>query len=153
MRAAGLDELFWHKNMLAEVKNKFINFKQVLGIFSKVSRALLQLSTKISDYYKKFWPRVFQRGWIIPLGRFQNLWRWTYTRWYSRVTDEEQKKVLGVYIGNSETCTRYSRVTDEEQKKRCGGDCHFKLSKGGGLKKEFGKPCFSPSKIMHLFMY
>ena len=128
MRAAGLEELFWHKNMLAEVKNKFINFKQVLGIFSKVSRALLQLSTKISDYYKKFWPRVFQRGWIIPLGRFQNLWRWTYTRWYSRVTDEEQKK-------------------------RCGGDCHFKLSKGGGLKKEFGKPCFSPSKIMHLFMY
>ena len=37
-------------------------------------------------------------------------------------------------MGNSETYTRYSKVTDE--KKFLGGDCLFKLSKGGDLKKE-----------------
>ena len=32
------------------------------------------------------------------------------------VADEEQKKVLGVYIGNFETYTRYSEVADEKEK-------------------------------------
>ena len=37
------------------------------------------------------------------------------------------------------TYTRYSRVADEEQKKVSGGDCLLKLSEGGNFKKEFGK--------------
>ena len=41
---------------------------------------------------------------------------------------KSKKKVLGIYIGNFETCTRYSRVADE--KKVPGGNCLFKLSKG-----------------------
>ena len=64
--------------------------------------------------------------------------RWIYTI-YSRVASEEQKqKVLSIYIGNLETYTKYSRVADE--KKVSGGDCLFKLSKGGDLKKKLGKP-------------
>ena len=66
------------------------------------------------------------------------MWRWTYTRYYQVADEERKKKVLGVYIGNFETYTRYSEVADE--KKVFGGDCHFKLSKRGDLKKEFGKP-------------
>ena len=38
-----------------------------------------------------------------------------------------------------ETYIRYSRVADEEQKKGLRGYCPFKFSKGGNLKKEFGK--------------
>ena len=37
-------------------------------------------------------------------------------------------------MGNFETYTRYSEIADE--KKLLGGDCLFKLSKGGDLKKE-----------------
>ena len=51
-----------------------------------------------------------------------------------------KKKVLGVYISNFETYTRYSEVADK--KKVLGDDCLFKFSKGGDLKKEFGKPRF-----------
>ena len=51
-----------------------------------------------------------------------------------------KKKVLGIYIGNFETYTIYSRVADE--KKVLGGDCLFKLSKGGDFKKEFKKLWF-----------
>ena len=66
------------------------------------------------------------------------MWRWTYTR-YFWVADEEQKQlILGVYVGTSKTYIRYSEVVDI--KKVLGGDCLFKLTKGGNLKKEFGKP-------------
>ena len=51
---------------------------------------------------------------------------------------KSKKKILGLYISNYKTYTRYSEVADE--KKVFGGDCHFKLSKRGDLKKEFGKP-------------
>ena len=40
--------------------------------------------------------------------------RWTYTR-YSRVADEEQKKVLSIYIGDFKTYTRHSRVANEKK--------------------------------------
>ena len=45
-----------------------------------------------------------------------------------------------MYIENFELYTRYSE--DADKKKVLGGDCFFKLPKGGDLKKEFGKPCF-----------
>ena len=50
---------------------------------------------------------------------------------------KSKKKNLGVYVGNFETYTRYSEVAYD--KKVLGGNCLFKLSKGGKLKKEFGK--------------
>ena len=40
----------------------------------------------------------------------------TYTR-YSWIADEEQKKVLDIFISDFETYTRYFRVADEKQKK------------------------------------
>ena len=51
-----------------------------------------------------------------------------------------KKNFLGVYnyIGNFETYTRHSEVADKT--KDLGGDCLFKLSKGGGSKKKFKKP-------------
>ena len=52
---------------------------------------------------------------------------------------KSKKKNLGVYISNFETYTRYSEIADE--KNVLGGNCLLKLSKGGDLKKEFGKPC------------
>ena len=61
---------------------------------------------------------------------------------------KSKKKLLGVYIGNSETYTRYSEVADE--KKVLESDCLFKLSKGGDLKKEFEKPSF---KMMFIKVY
>ena len=65
------------------------------------------------------------------------MWRWTFTR-YSQIANEEQKKVLGVYIGKFETYTRYSDVADEKKVLR--SDCLFKLSKGENLKNELEKP-------------
>ena len=44
---------------------------------------------------------------------------------YSRVADEEKKKVLSIYIGTLETYTRYYRVADE---KRSLGDIAFLYS-------------------------
>ena len=65
------------------------------------------------------------------------MWRWTYAR-YSLVADEEQKKkVLRIYVLKFKTYTGYSRVADE---KVLGGNCLFKLPKGGNFIKEFGKP-------------
>ena len=51
---------------------------------------------------------------------------------------KSKKKVLGIYIGNFETYTRYFEVADKKKVLR--GDCLFKLSKGGNLKKECRKP-------------
>ena len=65
------------------------------------------------------------------------MWRWTYTR-YSRVADEEQKKVLGIFIGNFETYTRYSRVADE--KKILGAIAFLNSLKGAIWKKSLGNP-------------
>ena len=49
--------------------------------------------------------------------------------------EKEQKKILGIYIGNFETYSRYSRVADEEQKKGHRGDCLFKFSEGDDFKR------------------
>ena len=48
--------------------------------------------------------------------------------------------------------TRYSRVADKNKKKVLGVNCHLKLSKGGDLKKEFGKPC-SICKVKSFFRH
>ena len=66
------------------------------------------------------------------------MWRWTYTR--SQVADEEQKKVLGIYIRNFEAYTRYSRVADE---KRSQGAIDFLNS----LKGEVWKKSLSNSGL------
>ena len=57
-----------------------------------------------------------------------------------QMKSKNKKKVLGIYIGNFETYTRHSRVADEKRSQ--GAIVFFKLSKGGDLKKEFGKLCF-----------
>ena len=68
------------------------------------------------------------------------MWRWTYTRYSGAAYEEQKKGVIGVYISNFETYTRYFWVADDEQKKVLESECHYKFSKGGNLKKEFGKP-------------
>ena len=63
------------------------------------------------------------------------MWQWTYTR-YSGVADEDQKKkVLGIYISNFEIDNRYFCRWEAKHKKKLEGNCLFKLSEGGDLKK------------------
>ena len=61
-----------------------------------------------------------------------------------RVTDEEQKKVLGIYIDNFETYTRYFRVLDE--KRFQGAIAFFNSLKGAIRKKSLGNPSLNHIK-------
>ena len=59
-----------------------------------------------------------------------------------------KKKVLGVYINNSETYTRHSGIADEV----LGSNFLFKPFKGGDIKKSQGNPVLVPEKkILRFF--